>query len=185
MRGIFCGDFHYGLSIEDVDRTPEVDRAFHHIIDYAIANKVDFVSIGGDTTDNNTPHPEVLALLIVALNRLEDAEIPTFIMRGNHEAVIDPVRKWGLTPLERVGYNNIHFIKESTLLEFNGEYFAFMPHATRSQLVDTEYRSVQEFIDAEAERLLEEAGKKKVTAITHYNLMGAVAGTDAQKGARQ
>ena len=178
MRGVFTGDLHYGLSVEDLDRTPDVHKAVEFIVDEAIRMEADFVSIGGDLTDNNTPLPDHLALLISVLNRLEDAEIPTFVLRGNHEAVSAPNRRWALTPLERVGYNNVHFITEPKLIDYEGLQLLFLPHVTRSQAMEYGFKTAQEFIDAEAERLVKEVNKT-CTVISHYNVNGAKAGTEA------
>lgn len=177
MKGILTGDWHYGLTVEDLDRSFEVDQAVTRIIDTAIEQEVDFVSIGGDLTDNNTPHPDHTAMLIHQLNRLEDAEIPTFVLKGNHEAVVDARRHWGLTPLERVGYENVHFIKEPAVFDYDGLQLLFLPHATRGQVVGSPHKTVQEFIDAEAARLLDEVEGKAIV-ISHYNINGAMAGTE-------
>lgn len=179
MRGIVTGDFHYGLSVEDLDRTPEVHKAVNKIVDYAIENKVDFFSIGGDTTDNNTPHPDHLRMIIEILNRLDDAEIVTFVMRGNHEAVADKERLWGLTPLEEIGYANVHFIKEPKILSLEDMVFLFLPHVTQNQASQSKYKgSPQALIEAEAERLLGTVTNKKITVISHYNHIGVLPGTE-------
>lgn len=178
MIGLFTGDWHVGLSVEDLDRTPDVMKAVEFIVDEAIRRKVDFVSIGGDLTDNNTPLPDHLALLISVLNRLEEAEIVTFVTKGNHCAISAPGRKWGLTPLEKVGYQNVHFITEPKSIKFGGHTFVFLPHTTRSQAIEAGFKSAQEFIDAKAEELIEKA-KDKVTVISHYNVNGCKIGTEA------
>ena len=178
MRGVFCGDWHYGLSVEDLDRTPDVHKAVEFIIDEAIRVEADFVSVGGDLTDNNTPLPDHIALLIQVFNRLEEAEIPTFVLRGNHEAISAPGRLWALTPLERVGYENVHFITEPKLINYEDVTFLFLPHATRSQAIEHGFKTAQEFIDAKAEELLKKVSKT-CTVISHYNVNGARAGTEA------
>lgn len=181
MRGIVTGDWHFGLSVESMDRTPEVLRAVNFIVSYAIRKKVDFFSIGGDTTDNNTPHPDHLRMIIGVLNRLEEAEIPTFLMRGNHEAVADTERLWGLTPLEEIGYQNIHFIKTPTILRIKSRPFLFLPHVTLSQLDDEDYGKAQNFVDRSATELLKTVSNEKVTAITHFNFSATTAGTEASR----
>lgn len=178
MIGAFSGDWHYGLSVEDLDRTPEVHAAVEEFVSYAIKRQVDFVSIGGDPTDNNTPLPDHIAMLISVLNRLEEAEIPTFFMKGNHEAISSSTRLWGLTPLERVGYQNIHFILEPKVMKYGEITFLFLPHATRAQAIAAGFKSAQEYIDARAEALLKDI-EGKATVISHYNVNGAKAGTEA------
>lgn len=177
MRGAFSGDLHYGLSVEDLDRTPDVHKATEFIVDEAIRREVDFVSFGGDLADNNTTLPDHIALMISVLNRLEEAEIPTFITKGNHCSISAQGRYWSLTPLEKVGYQNVHFILEPKLIKFDKITFLFLPHVTRSQAIEHGFKSAQEFIDARAEELLEKA-KEKVTVISHYNVNGCKAGTE-------
>lgn len=177
MIGAFSGDWHYGLSVEELDRTPDVHNAVMFFVDEAIKREVSFVSIGGDLTDNNTPLPDHIALLIQALNKLEDAEIPTFITRGNHCSISAPGRRWGLTPLEHVGYKNVHFITDPKFLKFGEITFLFLPHVTKQQAVEAGMKTAQEFVNAKAEELLEKA-KGKVTVISHYNVDGCKAGTE-------
>lgn len=177
MIGAFSGDLHYGLSVEDLDRTPDVHRATEFIVDEAIKRGVDFVSFGGDLADNNTTLPDHIALMISVLNRLEEAQIPTFVTKGNHESISAQGRYWSLTPLEKVGYQNVHFILEPKLIKFEKITFLFLPHATRSQAIEHGFKTAQEFIDARAEELLEKA-KEKVTVISHYNINGCKAGTE-------
>lgn len=180
LRSVFTGDWHYDLRVEDLDRTPEVDRAVHAIVDFAIEKQVDFFSMGGDPTDNNTPSTETIAKLIKVLNRLEDAGILTFFMKGNHEAIAAPGRLWGLRPLEEIGYQNVIFITEPRLFDFEGAHLLFLPHATRSQAVAEGFGSAQEYIDAKAESLLADVPDHvKATVISHYNVDGARAGTEA------
>lgn len=178
MKGGFSGDWHYGLSVEDLDRTPDVHKAVEFIVDQVIEQKCDFFSVGGDLTDNNTPLPDHIALLIQVFNRLEEAGIPTFVTRGNHCAIAQAGRKWGLTPLERVGYENVHFITEPKMLKFEGMVFLFLPHVTRADAIEHGFKTAQEYINAKAVELLEKA-KDKVTVISHYNINGVKAGTEA------
>lgn len=178
MRGGFSGDWHYGLSVEDIDRTPDVDKAVDFVIDKVIKEKLDFFSVGGDLTDNNTPLPDHIALLIQRFNRLEEAEIPTFVTRGNHCSIAQAGRKWGLTPLEKVGYENVHFITEPKLIKFESIVFLFLPHVTRADAIEHGFKSAQEYINARAVELLEKA-KGPVTVISHYNVNGVKAGTEA------
>jgi len=178
MKGAFSGDWHYGLQVEDLDRTPDVHKAVMFIVDEVIKRKLDFFSIGGDLTETNSPIPDHIALLIKVFNRLEDAEIPTFVTKGNHCSISAAGRLWGLTPLEQVGYQNVHFITAPKLIQFEKMQFVFLPHTTRAQALEAGFKSAQEFINARAVELLTEA-TGPVTVISHYNVSGAKAGTEA------
>ena len=179
MKGAFSGDFHYGLHVEEFDRTKEVDEAVNFIIDYVIENDIEFLSIGGDLLHNNNPHPDYIALLIKALNRLEEAEIPTFILKGNHCAIASAGKLWALTPLEQIGYNNVIFITKPDLFTYNEQYFIFLPHITKSQAIELGYSSAQECVDGEAQKLVDQIpADHKAIVVAHYNINGAKAGTE-------
>ena len=179
MKGAFSGDWHYGLHVEELDRTKEVHTAVNDIVDWVIESGVDFFSVGGDLLHNNNPHPDYIAFLIQIFNRLEDAEIPTFVTKGNHCAISAPGKVWALTPLEQVGYQNVYFITEPTAIELQDAYFIFLPHITRSQAIELGYASAQECVDKEAERLLQDMPEgKKALVVSHYNVNGAIAGTE-------
>jgi DNA repair exonuclease SbcCD nuclease subunit len=179
MKAGITSDWHYGLSVEELDRSPEIHTAVNFIIDRAIKEKVDFFVIGGDLVDNNTPIPDHIALIIRVLNKLEDAEIPTFVLKGNHCAISASNRQWGLRPLEEVGYQNIHFITSPKLMKVKDSVLLFLPHVTRAQSLAENFKSPQEYMDHYAEKLLEEAGTK-VTAFTHTNVTGSKIGSESR-----
>ena len=172
------GDWHYGLTVENIDRTPDVHKAVMFAVDKAIEAGVKIFSIGGDLTENNCPLPDHTALLIQVINKLHAAGIIVFIMRGNHCAISIKGRRWGLTPLEQVGWENVHFITEPKVLEVLGHSFLFLPHVTKAHALEAGYKTAQEFITGEAEKLVNES-KTQLTVISHYNIAGVKCGTEA------
>lgn len=180
MQGIIAGDFHIGLRVEDIDRTPEVLEAFDFLIDMAIEMRVAFVELGGDLFDTNSPIPDYIAAVIARLNRLEEAGVPTVVLGGNHEAISAPGRYWALTPLQEVGYKHVRFVWEPCLLD--PEVFGFpvlcLPHVTRATAQAHGYKSPQAYVEACAKELLE-GSQEPITIFSHYNLRAAKAGTEA------
>ena len=178
LTSAHSGDWHYGLTVENIDRTPDVHKAVMFVIEKAIEAGVDLFTMGGDATENNSPLPDHVALLMQGLNKLEAANIIVAFMKGNHDAISAMGRRWGLTPLEHVGYKNVYFITDPQLLEIKGHSFLFLPHVTKAQALDLGYKTAQECVNGEAERLLAEV-KGKVTVVSHYNVAGVKIGTEA------
>lgn len=188
MKGLFTGDWHYGLHVEELDRTSEIHNAVNTLCDNAIRDQVDFVSVGGDLLHSNNPSPDYIALLIQIFNRLDRAEIPTFILKGNHCAISATNKLWALTPLEEIGYKNIHFFTKPTIHRITSKLegcprisqtFLFLPHITRSQAQELGYKNPQEAIDQEAEKLLATLEENEnCIVVSHYNVNGATAGTE-------
>lgn len=172
------GDWHYGLTVENIDRTPDVHAAVMFAVDEAIKAGVKIFSIGGDLTENNCPVPDHIALLIQVINKLSAAGIIVFIMRGNHCAISAKDRRWGLTPLEQVGWENVYFITEPKILKVLGHSFLFLPHVTKAHALEAGYKTAQEFITKEAEKLVD-GSKEQLTVISHYNIAGVKCGTEA------
>lgn len=71
----------YGLA----QRFNDFGRAFLHIVEEAIAQRVDFVLFGGDLFQKRAIDPPTLLQAIEGLRRLKDAHIPVLAVEGNHE----------------------------------------------------------------------------------------------------
>ncbi len=61
-------------------------RAFVAIVELCLAEKVDALMIAGDLYDGEQTSMKTARFLADQLRRLHEAEIPTFIIRGNHDA---------------------------------------------------------------------------------------------------
>jgi len=61
-------------------------RAFERLIQLAIERRVDFVLIAGDLYDGDWRDFNTGLYLVKELGRLRDAQIPVFIIAGNHDA---------------------------------------------------------------------------------------------------
>jgi DNA repair exonuclease SbcCD nuclease subunit len=73
-------------------------RAFERLIDLALERHVDFVLIAGDLYDENWRDFNSGLYLIGALGRLRDANIPVYVIAGNHDAANKMTRTLRLPP---------------------------------------------------------------------------------------
>ena len=107
MRFIVSADTHLGSPIRSVAlRNPELgDRlqkasfdTFRRIVDMAISENADALVLAGDIFDSDFPDLKSRAFLIAQLNRAGAAGIPTVLIRGNHDALLDHTTHGNLGP---------------------------------------------------------------------------------------
>jgi DNA repair exonuclease SbcCD nuclease subunit len=91
MADCHLGYRQYNLA----DRFNDFGRAFHHVINVAIKEKVDFVLLAGDLFHKRAIDALTLNHAISALERLRNAQIPCIAVEGNHEhAYFDDYIGW-------------------------------------------------------------------------------------------
>ena len=112
MRFLVSADIHLGSPIRSValrnpnlgDRLKQTSRdTFAEIIDLAISEQVDALVLAGDIFDNGYPDLKSRAFLIAQLARASEAGVPTVLIRGNHDALLDHKAHGDLGP-------NIHLL---------------------------------------------------------------------------
>jgi DNA repair protein SbcD/Mre11 len=86
LRFVHLSDSHlgyrqYGLK----QRLRDWSRATQEIVDYAVKNEVDFILHSGDLFNSNLVDHTTLIDAIKILNPLKQAEIPFFVIDGNHD----------------------------------------------------------------------------------------------------
>ncbi len=127
IKFIHCADLHLdspfqGLTTKEpslADRFKHsTNEAFVKIIDLCLAEKVDFLTIGGDTFDGADRSLCAQILLRDQLERLQKANIPVIIVAGNH----DPLSDW----LSEIKYpENVHLLGSNKVekipIEKNGK----------------------------------------------------------------
>ena len=74
------GKWQYNLR----ERFNDFGRAFHHIVDQAIAAEVDFVILAGDLFEKRAIDALTLNQAMRALDRLHKKGIPCLAIEGNH-----------------------------------------------------------------------------------------------------
>ena len=96
---IHSGDIHLGapfrglrdLSPKWADRlTHAIPEAYDRVVDAAIERGVDFVLFAGDEFDTDKPSYAHHRHFLQGLERLRDAQIPVYLIAGNH----DPYATW-------------------------------------------------------------------------------------------
>ncbi len=112
FKFIHCADLHLdspfqGLTTKEpslADRFKHsTNEAFVKIIDLCLAERVDFLTIGGDTFDGADRSLSAQILLRDQFERLHKANIPVIIVAGNH----DPLSDW----LTEIKYTeNVHLL---------------------------------------------------------------------------
>jgi DNA repair exonuclease SbcCD nuclease subunit len=143
MRFLVSADIHLGSPIRSVAmRNPELGErlkqatrdAFIRIVDLAIAKNVDALVLAGDIFDSDQPDLKARAFLISQLARAADADIPTLLIRGNHDALLDHRAHGDLGP-------KIHLLqKDEPSMEIAGVWFHGLSfdaaHVSKSFLPD-------------------------------------------------
>ncbi len=112
IKFIHCADLHLDSPFQGLTtKEPSLAERFKHatneafvkIIDLCLSEKVDFLTIGGDTFDGVDRSLCAQILLRDQFERLHEADIPVIIVTGNH----DPLSDW-LT--EIIFPENIHLL---------------------------------------------------------------------------
>jgi exonuclease SbcD len=86
FKFLHLSDVHLGYQqYNHKERFNDFGRAFLHIVDQAVAEKVDFVILGGDLFQKRGIDPPTLLQAIEGLSRLKEAAIPVAAVEGNHE----------------------------------------------------------------------------------------------------
>lgn len=126
MRLIVSADTHLGSPIRSTalrnpalgERLKQVSRdTFRDIVDLAISENADALVLAGDIFDNDFPDLKSRAFLVAQLVRAGDAGVPTVLIRGNHDALLDHTDHGDLGP-------NIHLLhKGNPSVEIAGVAF--------------------------------------------------------------
>lgn len=107
MRLLVSADIHLGSPIRSValrnpdlgDRLKRASRdTFAKIVDLAVDEGVDALVLAGDIFDNAHPDLKTRAFLIAQLARAAQSGVPTVLIRGNHDALLDHRAKGDLGP---------------------------------------------------------------------------------------
>jgi exonuclease SbcD len=88
---VHCSDLHLdkNFNIANLEkariRKDDLNRAFSKVVDFVLNNKPDVFVISGDVFDKTSPTNAAIIFLTEQIKRIKDAQIPTFIIGGNHE----------------------------------------------------------------------------------------------------
>lgn len=143
MRLLVSADTHIGSPIRSLAlRNPDLGArlkqasrdTFVAIVDLAISEQVDAFVLSGDLFDNGYPDLRSRAFLITQLTRASEAGVPTVLIRGNHDALLDHNAYGELGP-------NIHLLhKNAPTVEIGDAVFHGLSfdaaHVSKSFLPD-------------------------------------------------
>jgi len=86
MRFLHFADVHLGYQqYGSRERFDDFSRVYLHIVDQAIAQRVDFCLLAGDLFEKRTVDPLAMRVAIEGLRMLQEAGIPVIAVEGNHE----------------------------------------------------------------------------------------------------
>ncbi len=105
IKFIHCADIHLGKIQNNLDqRFEDFGNAFKHVIDEALARKVDFLLIAGDLFDKRSINARTLKQVVEILEPLKDAGIPVITTEGNHDKAFLRDKESWMTFLAHRGY---------------------------------------------------------------------------------
>ena len=97
LRGLDLGDSEIAARVRAAPRA-----AFRNLVRYAIEERVAFVVIAGDLYDGDWKDFRTGLFFVEQMGRLNDAEVPVFVLHGNHDAKSVITRRLTLPPNVRV-----------------------------------------------------------------------------------
>ncbi|KZX11961.1 metallophosphoesterase family protein [Methanobrevibacter curvatus] len=122
MKFAHFADTHLGYRQYSLEqREEDFYYVFNEIIDKIIEERVDFVIHSGDLFDNSRPHPRSLLVFQEAMHKLNNANIPIYVIAGNHDIVM---RKNSMPPqvlykkmgLKLFSPNKSYFVKDDVFI---------------------------------------------------------------------
>jgi len=180
MSFVHMADMHLGYRQYDLEqRFIDLGRTFKQIVEYAIANKVEFVLISGDLFDKRSINAPTYVQAVHVLSILKDAGIPCIAIEGNHDRrFIKDGMSWlesleweGLLKVLKSGDNRLTGSIDIGLTRIFGYGFAgSMTSAAVPQIID-EIKSVNAEKPLERTILMMHAG---VQGKMKFGIMGEV-----------
>lgn len=197
IKIVFTSDWHLGLKTEEIDRTDEIISIVRNIIRHCVQLQEEghdvYLILGGDLFDSNVPSEKHIAEFIRLLGLIKQANIPTFVMVGNHEAIADPDRLSCLSFVKaaKLGYPNIKLIEDIQTMQIDNDgidvWFTFLPHVSNALIANKVAKGnlkkevpTQKYIDAKCKRILTSKVKSgsQHYVFSHLNVRGAHGGSE-------
>lgn len=111
IRFIHAADLHLDTPFSGLEQTSKKlaeklreapFESFAKIVDIAVEKEVDFVLLSGDLYNTKRVNIKAQSLFIEQLNRLKQAEIPVYLIRGNHDYLTEEAQTLALPFPENV-----------------------------------------------------------------------------------
>src|SRR5690625_1804341 len=105
IRFIHAADLHLDTPFSGLEQTSKTlakklreapFESFAKIVDVAIEKAVDFVLLSGDLYNTKRVNIKAQSLFIEELNRLAKADIPVYLIRGNHDYMTEEAKTLSL-----------------------------------------------------------------------------------------
>lgn len=181
---VLVGDQHYDLKTEGIDRNDDILDANMQAINYCLelknnGEKVILIN-AGDVFHGTRPRAETIAKVIEVHRILEDNEIDTYIISGNHDVIDQVGRTSALEPLLATGFKHINIYHDVTKIELSsGVYLIAIPHISKVKAVENGFRNAQEYIDAKSTEINKSLNEDDTNiVIAHLNITGAKIGSE-------
>lgn len=125
MRFMHIADIHLGYQqYNSRERFDDFSRAFLHLVEQAIEQRVSFLLIAGDLFEKRTVDPLAMRVAIEGFRMLQEAGIPVLAVEGNHERAHYRDQYSWVDFLDGLGYLHLlnpRFEKGRAILEPYGE----------------------------------------------------------------
>ncbi len=117
VKILFFSDSHLGF---DLPMHPRIQRRrrghdffsnYQHILDIALAKKVDLIIHGGDMFFRSKVHPAIVEKAYQPLVNVANAGVPIYLVPGNHERSKLPAHLW-------LAHRNIHVFDQPKTFRF-------------------------------------------------------------------
>ncbi len=131
MKFVHITDTHLGYHQYGLEeRARDFFDVFEEAVEFAIGKKVDFVIHSGDFFHTSRPSNAVLLEGINLVNRLKEANIPVFIIPGNHDR---GSRVKDVSPLHILKNFGAKLIEQDTI-EYDGIYISGLKYLSKFAL---------------------------------------------------
>lgn len=130
IADVHLGYQQYGLN----ERFNDFSQVFLHLMDTAVARRVDFVLIAGDLFEKSTVSPLAMRVAIEGFSRLQQAGIPALAVEGNHERATYRDQFSWVDFLDALGYLRLlNYRPQDGLLPHEGDSGAYvdLPNGVR------------------------------------------------------
>lgn len=173
-RIVVASDIHADAITLGEHRFDEIARLFHTVADFAISTACDVFIFGGDlcNPDNGVRTIRSIALALEVFKRLEEANIASVWLKGNHDVFEDSRGGSVLTPLAAAGAtvvdkpSNIYFDDQDLVI-------SALPYTA----------SHEEYDQAGYIRSMGHIDKRRIF-LNHANVEGIVPGSEENELAR-
>jgi DNA repair exonuclease SbcCD nuclease subunit len=181
MKVAIASDSHYDLIDGELKRNDDIHRVFGDIISEVIEQKIPMFVHCGDLYTTNNPTTQAIGYSINNFKRLQDAEVMSYVLVGNHDVISQFGKVSALEPLRACGYEFVKVIDLPKIEKINKKvYFMFMPHVSKSRVVANGYSNLEDFWERSVQDMFSQVPDGCfIYVFAHHNISGAVSGSES------